>query len=323
LTVAAVSIAPAVAQSPAPAPAQPAPASNNSGKPLRAELALSYSYLRSNEPPGGCGCFNLNGGSATFAWPVRPGSFALVGDVTVAHAGSAAGTACTLTLSAFTAGARYLPKLARSLVQPYGQTLVGLVHSTGTLVLGSKSSGPECRRGLCRQPRRRPRPTRQQTLFGAPYRGRLPRDQRRQFFEGKRDHLYQVEIFYAIVLEGPRSKSGIGAAFAQLFRDPAGAVGELRTQFTNNSMKVLLRSQVENELAKLDQKVQTFARQLADFMQIEVLNQQGQFRFFRRLLNYDEGRIAGRPQSTQFLDYQVVNSNIEAERNHLRVSKSR
>src|SRR5450631_1871505 len=144
-------------------------------------------------------------------------------------------------------------------------------------------------------------------------------DQRRQFFEEKRDHLYQVEIFYAIVLEGPRSKSGVGAAFAQLFRDPAGAVGELRTQFTNNSMKVLLRTQIENELAMLDQKVQTFARQLADFMQIDVLNQQGQFQFFRRLLNYDEGRIAGRPQSTQFLDYQVVNSNIEAERNHLRV----
>jgi type IV secretion/conjugal transfer VirB4 family ATPase len=144
-------------------------------------------------------------------------------------------------------------------------------------------------------------------------------DQRRQFFEDKRDHLYQVEIFYAIVLEGPRSKSGVGAAFAQLFRDPAGAVGELRTQFTNNSMKVLLRSQIENELARLEQKVQAFVRQLADFMQIEVLNTQGQFRFFRRLLNYDEWRIAGRPQSTQFLDYQVVNSNIEAERDHLRV----
>ena len=144
-------------------------------------------------------------------------------------------------------------------------------------------------------------------------------DQRRQFFEAKRDRLYQVEIFYAIVLEGPRSKSGVGAAFAQLFRDPAGAIGELRTQFTNNSMKILLRSQIENELARLEQKVQAFTRQLADFMQIKVLNQQGQLRFFRRLLNYDEWRIAGRPQSTQFLDYQVVNSNIEAERDHLRV----
>jgi len=30
------------------------------------------------------------------------------------------------------------------------------------------------------------------------------------------------------------------------------------------------------------------------------------------LLNYDDWRIAGRPQSTQFLDYQVINSDIEA-----------
>jgi CHAT domain-containing protein len=37
------------------------------------------------------------------------------------------------------------------------------------------------------------------------------------------------------------------------------------------------------------------------------------------LLNYDDWRVAGRPQSTQFLDYQVVNSDIEAERDHLRV----
>ena len=66
-------------------------------------------------------------------------------------------------------------------------------------------------------------------------------DQRRKFFEAKRDHLYQVEIFYCILLEGARSKTGVGAAFGQLFRDPAGAVGELKAQFTNDSMKTLLR----------------------------------------------------------------------------------
>src|ERR1700681_1747156 len=84
-------------------------------------------------------------------------------------------------------------------------------------------------------------------------------------------------------------------------------------------MKTLLRTHIDRDLRRLDQSVQAFARQLADFMQIEVLNQQGQFRFFRRLLNYDDWRVAGRPQSTQFLDYQVVNSDIEAERDHLRV----
>jgi type IV secretion system protein TrbE len=144
-------------------------------------------------------------------------------------------------------------------------------------------------------------------------------DQRRKFFEAKRDHLYEIEIFYCILLEGPRSKTGVGAALARLFRDPSGGLGELKAQFTNDSMKTLLRTQIEQAVRRLDQQVLAFSRQLADLMQIEVLDQQKQFTCFRRLLNYDDCRIAGRPQATQFLDYQVVNSDIEAERDHLRV----
>src|ERR1700692_1529982 len=144
-------------------------------------------------------------------------------------------------------------------------------------------------------------------------------DQRRKFFDAKRDHLYQVEIFYCILLEGARSKTGVGTALARLLRDPEGAIAELKSQFTNDSMKALLRTHIERDLQRLDQHVQAFVRQLSDFMQIEILNRQGQFTFFRRLLNYDDWRVAGRPQSTQFLDYQVVNSDIEAERDHLRV----
>jgi type IV secretion system protein TrbE len=53
-------------------------------------------------------------------------------------------------------------------------------------------------------------------------------DQRRKFFEAKRDHLYQVEIFYCILLQGGRSKTGMGAALARFLRDPSGAGG--RTQ---------------------------------------------------------------------------------------------
>src|SRR5665811_2051117 len=52
-------------------------------------------------------------------------------------------------------------------------------------------------------------------------------DQRRRFFESKRDSLYQIEIFYVVVLEGARSKQGLGTAIARLFSDPAGAMGEL------------------------------------------------------------------------------------------------
>ena len=37
------------------------------------------------------------------------------------------------------------------------------------------------------------------------------------------------------------------------------------------------------------------------------------------LLKYEACRIEGRPQTTQFLDYQVANSDVEAEHDHLRV----
>ena len=55
----------------------------------------------------------------------------------------------------------------------------------------------------------------------------------------------------------------------------AGAIHELKAQFATAVMKVLLRSQIEQDLACLEQRVQALSRQLADFMQIEVLDQTG------------------------------------------------
>jgi type IV secretion system protein TrbE len=144
-------------------------------------------------------------------------------------------------------------------------------------------------------------------------------EQRKRFFESKCDRLYSVEIFYVILLEGTRSKRGVSAALGQLFRDPSGATAELHSQFSSSSVKRLLRSHIASDLGRLEQRVRAFAGQLADFVDVEVLLQAAQFRFLRRLLNYEHSRIAGALQSTQFLDYQVVNSDIEAERDHLRV----
>jgi len=144
-------------------------------------------------------------------------------------------------------------------------------------------------------------------------------DQRKQFFAEKLDSLYEVEIFYAIVIEGTRSKTGVAAALKQLPTDPAAGLRELRAQFSNDKLKVLLREQIEADLLRLEQRVNSFIRQLADFVQIDVLEQDEAFRFLRRLINYDPWRIEGRPQSGQFLDYQIANSDVEAERDHLRV----
>jgi outer membrane immunogenic protein len=123
-------IAPAVAR------AQAAPAHDDAPRP---ELAFGYSYVHSNVPPGGCGCFSLNGGNATFAWPLGSGKFAVAGDIDVVHAGSVSSQGESLTLGTYTAGARYLPLAGHSAWQPFGQALIGVAHSTGTLVQGANS----------------------------------------------------------------------------------------------------------------------------------------------------------------------------------------
>jgi peptidoglycan-associated lipoprotein len=103
------------------------------------ELALDYSYVRSNAPPGDCGCFNLNGGSAGVAFPLGARGLALVGDITAT--GGNAASRHDLTLSAYTAGVRYRLPLSSTFLHPYGQVLIGLAHAGGNLVQGASNSG--------------------------------------------------------------------------------------------------------------------------------------------------------------------------------------
>jgi hypothetical protein len=67
---------------------------------------------------------------------VKPGNFALAADFTMVHAGSITSAGYSLTLSTYTAGARYLPPRRGWPLQPFGQVLLGLAHSSGTLVAG-------------------------------------------------------------------------------------------------------------------------------------------------------------------------------------------
>lgn len=144
-------------------------------------------------------------------------------------------------------------------------------------------------------------------------------DQRREFFQSKRDRLYQIEIFYVILLEGTGSKPGLFATLGKVPSDPQGALQELKARFSSNATKRLLRSQIDADLVRLNQRVENFSRQLADLVAIETQGREASLTFFRRLVNFDYWRIAGKPRADQFLDYQVVNSDIEAERDHLRV----
>jgi type IV secretory pathway VirB4 component len=120
-------------------------------------------------------------------------------------------------------------------------------------------------------------------------------DQRKKFFDQKLDRLFDIEIFYSIIIEGIRSKTGVMAALSRLPHDPKGGLQELKTQFSNDKLRVLLREQIEADSLKLEQRVHSFVRQLSDFLHVDVLQQEDCFCFLRRLLNFDTWRIEGRP----------------------------
>lgn len=104
--------------------------------PTASELALDYTYLRPNAPPGVCGCFSMNGGSLSFAQPFSDGKWSAVFDAIGEHGSGISAGNFDLTLSVFTLGARYRP-WPQSQWSPFGQVLLGVSHASGTLVEGN------------------------------------------------------------------------------------------------------------------------------------------------------------------------------------------
>jgi outer membrane immunogenic protein len=96
------------------------------------EIALDYSFIHSNAPPGGCGCFSMNGGGGSYAYHYGP-QFALLVDVSIVHAGISA-SQLPLTLTSYLFGPRFYYRKPNARFVPYGQVLLGPVRGTGGFV---------------------------------------------------------------------------------------------------------------------------------------------------------------------------------------------
>jgi peptidoglycan-associated lipoprotein len=117
-----------------PTEAQTSPAQTTGPAP---QLALQYTYLRSNAPVGQCTCFSPEGGSASISLPLPGRHFSLAGDVTAGHTSGISNGNYDLTLTVFTAGLRITPGFKIGRLVPYGQILAGGAHAGGSLVSGN------------------------------------------------------------------------------------------------------------------------------------------------------------------------------------------
>jgi outer membrane immunogenic protein len=105
------------------------------------EIAFDYSYVHTNAPPGGCGCFSMNGGGGSYAYHFGP-PFAMVVDVEAVHAANIDHTGEDLMLTSFLAGPRFYYRRPKARWVPYGQALLGAVRATGGLAAANSNGEP-------------------------------------------------------------------------------------------------------------------------------------------------------------------------------------
>jgi peptidoglycan-associated lipoprotein len=115
------------------------PSSAHAQSASRMDVGIDYNYVWSNAPPGGCGCFSLNGGNVWAAFNFKR-SLGIVGELASQHASNVPGADADLTLTSYLAGPRYRWTGARHFT-PFAQVLVGGVHASGVLAPGSSGLG--------------------------------------------------------------------------------------------------------------------------------------------------------------------------------------
>jgi outer membrane immunogenic protein len=105
------------------------------------EIAFDYTYVHTNAPPGGCGCFSMNGGGGSYAYHFGP-QFAMVADIEAVHAANIDHTNADLMLTSYLAGPRFYYRRPKTRLAPYGQTLLGAVRATGGLAPANSNGEP-------------------------------------------------------------------------------------------------------------------------------------------------------------------------------------
>lgn len=95
----------------------------------RIDISAGYSYVRSNQPPGGCGCFSMNGGHASFAYNLTS-HFGAVADFNIVHTGNIVGSGQGLTLTSYLFGPQFTFPLS-SRFAPFAHALIGDAHANG------------------------------------------------------------------------------------------------------------------------------------------------------------------------------------------------
>jgi outer membrane protein OmpA-like peptidoglycan-associated protein len=105
----------------------------------RYDFSIGYNNIRANAPPGGCTCFDMNGGFISGAVHLTDW-LAIAGEFTGGHSSNISSLEQGLTLTTFTAGPRFSYAFHR--FTSFGEVLVGGAHGGNSYFPSTTSSNP-------------------------------------------------------------------------------------------------------------------------------------------------------------------------------------
>jgi type IV secretion/conjugal transfer VirB4 family ATPase len=144
---------------------------------------------------------------------------------------------------------------------------------------------------------------------------------RAAYLNARRDDLYELDLYLVLLYEGLKPHASASTRLRAAFRQPRTA---FREWLSTATVLTLLETDVDRAVAQLHHRAAAFEVQLADSVRPERLTKADAFRFFRHLVNYTPGKVAGaRLGYDTHLDYFVADCAVECHRTHLDVDAAR
>lgn len=143
---------------------------------------------------------------------------------------------------------------------------------------------------------------------------------RAAFLESKADHLYSLEIYYTLLMEGLPKQRAAFATLSEAHHHPGRAWHELKGLISTRNQVLLLGTELARAQAMLRQKAESFILQVNDFLEAEILDKQRAFAALKRTLNFSPLKLeCARLKHDTFLDYYLPESHLECHRGFLRL----
>jgi outer membrane immunogenic protein len=93
------------------------------------EVSAAYTFVRTNAPPGQCGCFSMDGGNGGVAYRFSD-YFSLAADFAAVHSGNVNSSNQGFTLASYQFGPRFMVPL-HGRITPFAEVLLGGAHASG------------------------------------------------------------------------------------------------------------------------------------------------------------------------------------------------